>query len=80
VLFDLPPGRLSVGERMQMAAARLLHGADLPAAALCYVWGTAQAVGESGWNPYTDRVRMFVVDSGSAHSGQWREVYSGPRI
>lgn len=74
VLFDLPPERLSVGDRMKMTAARMLHGVDLPAAALCYVWGTAQAVGESGWNVYTDRVRMIVVDSGAAHAGQWREV------
>ena len=74
VLFDLPPERLRVADRLKIAAARLLHGADLPAAALCYVWGTAQAAGESGWNAYTDRLRMLVVDSGNGHAGQWREV------
>ncbi len=74
VLFDLPSERLGVADRMKMAAARLLHGVDLPAAALCYVWGTAQAVGETGWNAYTDRLRMIVVDSGNAHAGQWQEV------
>lgn len=74
VLFDLPAERLSVGDRMKIAAARVLYGADLPAAALCYVWGTAQAAGESGWNAYSDRLRMIVVDSGNAHAGQWRSV------
>ncbi len=74
VLFDLPPERLSVGDRLKISAARLLYGTQVPAAALCYVWGTAQAVGESGWNPYTDRLRMIVVDSGKAHVGQWRAV------
>jgi len=74
VFFDLPPERLRVADRLKIAAARLLHGADLPAAALCYVWGTAQAAGESGWNAYTDRLRMLVVDSGNGHAGQWREV------
>lgn len=74
VLFDLPPERLSFGERMKISAARLLHGAELPAAALCYVWGTAQSAGETGWNAYTDRLRMIVVDSGNAYAGQWRDV------
>ncbi len=74
VLFDLPPERLSAGDRIRMAAARIVYGADLPTAALCYVWGTAQAAGESGWNAYSDRLRMIVVDSGNAHAGKWREV------
>lgn len=73
VLFDFPLDRLGVGDRLKISAARLLHGADLPAAALCYVWGTAQAAGESGWNAYTDRLRMIVVDAGEAYVGQWRE-------
>ena len=74
VLFDLPTERLSVGERLRISAARLLHGEELPAAALCYVWGTAQAAGESAWNAYTDRVRMIVVDSGNGYAQQWRSI------
>ncbi len=74
VLFDLPPERLGVGDRMKIAAARVLYGTNLPAAGLCYVWGTAQVAGESGWNAYSDRLRMIVVDSGNQHAGQWREV------
>ena len=72
VFFDLPPERLSLGERLQLGAARALSGNDLPAAALCYVWGSAQPVGASGPNPYTDRVRMVVVDSQGAQAGRWR--------
>ena len=74
VLFDLPPDRLSLGDRLKISAARLLHGVDIPAAALCYVWGNRQAAGESGWNPYTDRVRMLIVDSGNGYAEQWRSV------
>ena len=72
VFFDLPSDRLSLGDRLKLAAARALSGNDLPAAALCYVWGSAQPVGASGWNPYTDRVRMLVVDSQNAQAGHWR--------
>ena len=74
VLFDLPLDRLSLGDRMKISAARMLQGVDIPAAALCYVWGKQQAPGESGWNPYTDRVRMIVVDSGNEKAGQWQDV------
>ncbi|MBC9071258.1 DUF3047 domain-containing protein [Thauera sp. CAU 1555] len=71
VLFDYPVERLSFGERAAIALARVLHGAELPTAALAYVWGTAQAAGAIGPNPYTDRVRMVVVDSGAVRAGQW---------
>ena len=72
VLFALPVDRLSWADRLRIQTARLLAGVDVPAAALCYVWGRAQPAGSSGWNPYTDRVRMVVVDSGDQHAGQWR--------
>lgn len=72
VLFALPPERLSLADRLRLQAARLLSGAEVPAAALCYVWGRAQPAGSSGWNPYTDRVRMLVLDSGDAQRQQWR--------
>ncbi len=74
VFFDLPLERLSLGDRLRIQAARLLSGAEVPAAALCYVWGSGQAVGSTAWNPYTDRVRMIVIDSGDRHAGQWRSV------
>ncbi|MGE4242636.1 DUF3047 domain-containing protein [Ramlibacter sp.] len=72
VLFDLPPDRLTLADRLRMQAARALAGVEVPAAALCYVWGSAQPAGTTGWNPYTDRVRMVVVDSGDAQAGRWR--------
>lgn len=73
VLFDYPIERLSISERMAISAARLLHGADIPTAALCYVWGTAQAVGTIAPNPYTDRVRMIVLQSGADGAGAWHD-------
>jgi hypothetical protein len=72
VLFDLPLDQLTWADRIKIQAARALSGAQVPAAALCYVWGGAQGTGVTGWNPYTDRVRMVVVDSGDAGARQWR--------
>ena len=72
VFFDLPLERLSVKDRLSIRAARALSGAEIPAAALCYVWGHAQPAGATGWNPYTDRVRMVVLDSQDGDAGRWR--------
>jgi hypothetical protein len=74
VLFDLPLDRLSFGDRLLIQAARSVAGREIPAAAICYVWGQAQPAGSSGWNPYSSRVRMVVVDSGPEFAGQWRTV------
>ncbi len=71
VLFDYPVDRLDLGDRIKFSLGRSLFGADLPTAAIAYVWGTAQPAGASGPNPYTDRVRMIVVESGAARAGQW---------
>jgi len=71
VFFDLDRSRLSLGDRLKMDVARAFWGANLPTAALCYVWGTEDAVGTIGPNPYTDRVRMVVLERGDGRSGQW---------
>ena len=31
------------------------------------------AAGTTAWSPYTNRIRMVVVESGSARAGQWVE-------
>ncbi|MDX5364384.1 MAG: DUF3047 domain-containing protein [Pseudazoarcus pumilus] len=74
VLFDYPVDKLGFGDRFKISLARTLHDVELPAAAIAYVWGTAQQPDEAGPNPYTDRVRMIVVDSGDARAGQWHSV------
>lgn len=74
VLFDLPSSRLSVADRLRLQAARAISGAELPAAGLCYVWGRAQLPGSTAWNPYTNRLRMIVVDSGDGFARQWRTI------
>jgi hypothetical protein len=72
VLFDLPLSRLSALDRLRISAAEAISGSEIPTASLCYVWGSQQAVGSRGPNPYTDRVQMVVADSGDAQAGQWR--------
>ena len=71
VFFDYDESKLSLRQRARMDLARTFWGAELPTAALCYVWGTEDAVGRIGPNPYTDRVRMIVLQQGDVRAGQW---------
>ena len=74
VLFDYDVGKLSLLQRIKIFLARKLYGTEVPAAALCYVWDGNAPVGTSAWSPYTDRVRVIVVESGAANVGRWGEA------
>lgn len=74
VTFDVPVESLGFAERARIALARVVHGAELPTAALCYVWDNTHPVGTSAWNAYSSRVRMVVAESGEARAGEWVEV------
>jgi hypothetical protein len=74
VLFDYDLSRLPFASRMKVKVARMLYGAAVPAAGLCYVWDAKAPVGTTGWSAYTDRLRMIVVESGVARVGQWVDV------
>lgn len=71
VSFDVPVESLSLAARARIKLAKLIYGADLPAATICYVWDNRSPVGTSIWNPYTERLRMVVLESGNARAGQW---------
>ncbi len=72
VLFDYDTSKLPVIQRMKLAIARKRYGADVPTAALCYVWDGKAAAGTSAWSAYSDRVRMIVVEGGSGNLDRWR--------
>jgi hypothetical protein len=71
VTFDVPLDRLPFAARTRLRLARLFFGAELPVAAICYVWDNRHPVGTQAWNAYSDQVRMVVVESGAARAGQW---------
>lgn len=71
VTFDVPIEALPFFQGLRIRIARSIFGEELPTAALCYVWASREPAGTSGWNPYSDRVRMIVLESGKARAGQW---------
>lgn len=74
VFFDVPVANLTFADRLKIRLAGLAHGGDVPTAGICYVWDNRHPAETSAWNPYTDRVRTVVVESGGARAGQWLEV------
>jgi hypothetical protein len=71
VFFEVPDAAFPWPERLRLTLARLFYGAELPSAAICYVWDNRHPVGTSAWNPYSRRVRTVVVESGGERAGAW---------
>jgi hypothetical protein len=71
ITFTYDPDKLSFSERLKYEAARLLYGEYPPLAAINYIWESHAPIGTTVPNPYTDRVMMIVVESGSEKLSQW---------
>jgi hypothetical protein len=71
ITFEYDPSKLSFFEKAKYEAIRLLYGEYPPLAAVNYIWESKAPVGTMVPNPYTDRVMMFVVESGSTKLNQW---------
>jgi hypothetical protein len=71
VTFRYAPEKLAWPQRLLYDTARALYGEAPPHATLMYVWDARQPQGASFVNPYTDRVRTIVVESGPARLNRW---------
>jgi len=49
----------------------LLYGEYPPLAAINYIWESKAPIGTMVPNPFTDRVMMFVVETGPSKLNQW---------
>lgn len=73
VAFSLPDSALSFGQRLKLGLARQLFGAQVPDAAINYVWDNRHPIGFEAANAYTDHARMTVLQSGAERAGRWVE-------
>lgn len=71
VSFDFDRSQLGFGERAKLCLGKISTGEDIPAETLCYLWDNKQPVGTQLHNAFTHRMRFIVLQSGSAHQGQW---------
>ena len=71
VAFRYSPERLGFAERLKYAAVRFIYGEYPPHAGLNYIWDTKAPEGTLVTNPFVDRVKMIVVESGPSRLRQW---------
>ena len=77
--FKYDPARVSAWQRTKYGLANSIYGSYPPHAGINYIWESKLPVGTIVPNAYTDRLRMIVVESGTAKLGEWqsyrRNVY-----
>jgi len=66
--------KLDFAERAHLRLAKALTANGLPYATLVYVWLYHVPVGTILPSPYSDRVRLVVVESGGERVGQWIDL------
>ena len=71
VFFAFDAAKLSFGERTRLAIAHTTTGQDVPTETLCYVWDNKVPVDTGLPNVFTKRIRMIVLESGTAKLGLW---------
>src|SRR4030042_300078 len=79
ITFEYDPSKLGFFEKVKYETIRLLYGQYPPLNAINYIWESKTPVGTIVPNPYTDRVKIIVLESGEAKLNQWvneeRNVY-----
>jgi hypothetical protein len=79
IAFEYDPKKLGFFEKAKYQAARILYGEYPPLGAINYIWESRAPKGTVVPNPYTDRVKMIVVESGGSMLNQWvseeRNIY-----
>jgi hypothetical protein len=79
ITFEYDPNKLGFFEKAKYEAVKLLYGQHPPHGAINYIWESKAPMGTIVPNPYTDRVKMIVVESGESKLNQWmneeRNIY-----
>jgi len=79
ITFEFDANKLSFFEKVKYETIKLLYGQYPPLGAINYIWESKAPIGTMVPNPYTDRVKMIVVESGKIKLNQWvneeRNVY-----
>ena len=71
VTFRYDPSKVGFFERAKYEAIRMARGEYPPMGAITYIWESKSPVGTIVPNPYTEQVKMIVLQSGEEKVGRW---------
>ena len=79
ITFEYDAGKVGFFDKAKYEAARLLYGQYPPLGAINYIWESKAPKGTVAPNPFTEQVKMIVVESGAERLNQWvneeRNIY-----
>lgn len=58
-------------EGVEFDTYKMVYGEYPPVGAINYIWANKAKIGRIFTNPYADRVKMIVIESGTAKVGKW---------
>ena len=71
IAFKYQPDMVGFFEKIKFKTIKAFHGEYPPVASINYIFESTEKIGTIVSNPYTDRVKMIVVDSGDENLKKW---------
>ncbi len=71
ITFEYDATKVGFFEKAKYEAAKLIYGQYPPIGAINYIWESKSPIGIIVPNPYTDRVKMIVIESGENRLREW---------
>lgn len=71
ITFAYDADKVGFWEMVKFEAIKLIYGEYPPIASLVYVWASSSEQGIFFDNPYTERAKVFVLETGAEKQGQW---------
>lgn len=71
ITFAYDPKKVGFWERVKFNTIKIFYGEYPPINAINYIWASKAPVELITPNPYTDRVKMIVIESGKENAEKW---------
>lgn len=71
--FEYDSEKVGLFEKAKFGTIKLLYGEYPPIDAINYIWESKAPAGTMVPSPFTDRIRMVVVESGTKNLNTWKE-------